>query len=107
MSIISRRDAGKLLLAGCAGALVPAGKLRGAIKINSVIRGVQIGAQSYSFRDRPLDACIDAFREVGLGECELSDMHLMPPGLNTEETLKWRLETPLSYFREVRKKFDD
>ena len=71
MAFISRRDAGKLLLAGCAGALVPAGKLRGATMINSVIRGVQIGAQSYSFRDRPLDACIDAFREVGLGECEL------------------------------------
>ncbi len=47
MAFISRRDAGKLLLAGCAGALVPAGKLRGATMINSVIRGVQIGAQSY------------------------------------------------------------
>src|SRR5271157_2235981 len=74
MSIISRRDAGKLLLAGCAGALVPAGKLRGATKINSVIRGVQIGAQSYSFRDLPQDDIIKAFQTVGLGECELSDL---------------------------------
>jgi sugar phosphate isomerase/epimerase len=107
MSIISRRDAGKLLLAGCAGALVPAGKLRGATKINSVIRGVQIGAQSYSFRDLPQDDIIKAFQTVGLGECELSDMQLMPPGLNGEETKKWRMETPLSYFQETRKKFDD
>ena len=107
MSIISRRDAGKLLLAGCAGALVPAGKLRGATKINSVIRGVQIGAQSYSFRDLPQDGVIKAFQTVGLGECELADMQLMPPGLNGEETKKWRLETPLSYFKETRKKYDD
>ncbi len=60
MALISRRDAGKILLAGCAGALAPAGKLLGATKIDSVIRGVQIGAQSYSFRDRPLDAAIAA-----------------------------------------------
>jgi len=107
MSIISRRDAGKLLLAGCAGALVPAGKLRGATQINSVIRGVQIGAQSYSFRDRPLDACIEAFQAVGLGECELFEGHVDPPGLKGEELKKWRLEAPLSTFKEIRKKFDD
>ena len=72
MAFISRRDAGKLLLAGCAGALVPAGKLRGATMINSVIRGVQIGAQSYSFRDLGTpDAIIKAFQTVGLGECEV------------------------------------
>ncbi|MGA2984624.1 MAG: sugar phosphate isomerase/epimerase [Terriglobia bacterium] len=107
MTFISRRDAGKLLLAGCAGALVPAGKLRGATRINSVIRGVQIGAQSYSFRDRPLDACIEAFQAVGLGECELFEGHVDPPGLKGEELKKWRLEAPLSTFKEIRKKFDD
>ncbi len=107
MTFISRRDAGKLLLAGCAGALVPAGKLRGATMINSAIRGVQIGAQSYSFRDFPLDGCIDAFRKVGLGECELFDGHVVPPGLQGDELKKWRLETPLSYFAGIRKKFDD
>ncbi len=106
MALISRRDAGKLLLAGCAGALVPAGKLRGATMINSVIRGVQIGAQSYSFRDRPLDASIDAFREVGLGECELFDGHVLPQ-LRGEALTKWRKETPVSYFKDIRKKCDD
>jgi len=107
MALISRREAGKLVLAGCAGALVSTRELCGAAMINSVVRGVQIGAQSYSFRDRPLDACIDAFREVGLGECELYEGHLQNGKLKGEELKKWRLETPLSYFHDARKKFDD
>ena len=106
MSLISRRDAGKLLLAGCAGALVSRKELHSAAMINSVIRGVQIGAQSYSFRDRPLDACIDAFRTIGLGECELTEGHLEPPNAKNPELKKWRLEAPLSFFKEVRQKFD-
>jgi sugar phosphate isomerase/epimerase len=106
MSLISRRDAGKLLLAGCAGALVSRKELHCAEMIDSVIRGVQIGAQSYSFRDRPLDACIDAFRTVGLGECELFEGHLTPANARYPEIKKWRLEAPLSFFKEVREKFD-
>jgi len=106
MSLISRRDAGKLLLAGCAGALVSRKELHSAAMINSVIRGVQIGAQSYSFRDRPLDACIDAFRTIGLGECELTEGHLEPAKAKNPELKKWRLEVPLSFFKEVRQKFD-
>jgi sugar phosphate isomerase/epimerase len=98
MVFISRREAGKLLLAGCAGALVPAGKLRGATMINSVVRGVQIGAQSYSFRDlREPDAIIKAFQTVGLGECELSSGGEPPKGK----------DVPLDYFKELRKKYND
>jgi sugar phosphate isomerase/epimerase len=107
MTFISRRDAGKLLLAGCAGALVPAGKLRGASMINSVVRGVQIGAQSYSFRDLGTpDAIIEAFQTVGLGECEGSN-GVEPPDLKGHEINKWRMETPLDYFKGIRKKWDD
>lgn len=106
MELISRRDAGRLLLTGCAGAWVASRGLRGAEKINSVVRGVQLGAQSYSFRDRPLDAAIDAFRECGLGECELSEVHVQPPSHKYEELKKWRLEVPLSAFTEIRQKFD-
>jgi sugar phosphate isomerase/epimerase len=106
MSIISRRDAGKLLLAGCAGALVPAGKLRGATQINSVIRGVQIGAQSYSFRDLSQDGIIKAFQTVGLGECELSS-GVEPPNVKGPEVDKWLAAAPLDYFKGVRKKFND
>ena len=107
MSLISRRDAGKLVLAGGAGLLVPGRPTAGADMIDSVVRGVQIGAQSYSFRDRPLDACIEAFRAVGLGECELTSGHVEPNELRGEALRKWRLETPLSYFQEIRKKFDN
>lgn len=55
----TRRDFGKVALASAA---VPA-----LAAIDSRLSGVQIGAQSYSFRDRPLDAMISAMVEVGLG----------------------------------------
>src|SRR5271169_1429711 len=107
MPTISRRDAGKLIAAGGAGLLVADHSTFGAEKIDSVVRGVQIGAQSYSFRDRPLDACIEAFRTVGLGECELFAGHVEPKGVHGEELRKWRLTTPMSYFHDVREKFEN
>jgi sugar phosphate isomerase/epimerase len=106
MSTISRRDASKILVAGAAGWLVSRPTAQGAEMINSVVRGVQIGAQSYSFRDRPLDACIEAFRTCGLGECELWEGHLEPRRARGKELRDWRLKTPLSFFHEVREKFD-
>jgi sugar phosphate isomerase/epimerase len=106
MALISRRDAGKLLIAGSAGLWAASRNGWSATYINSVIRGVQIGAQSYSFRDRDLDGCIAAFKEVGLGECELTESHVAPD-LKGEELRKWWLSTPPSYFHEVRTKFDN
>lgn len=105
MALLSRREAGKLLLAGSAGLVVAHKRLSAAKRINSIIRGVQLGAQSYSFRDRPLDACIEAYRSLGLGECELSQGHVEPHELKGEDLRQWRLTSPLSPFREVRKKF--
>ena len=107
MTLISRRDANKVLLAGCAGALVPAAKLFSVTKINSVVRGVQIGAQSYSFRDRPIDACIAAMVGIGMGECELSEGHIELPATHRAGLDRARLDMPLSYFPTLRKKFDD
>jgi sugar phosphate isomerase/epimerase len=107
MALISRRDAGKLLVAGSAG-LVTAGRSAwSATYINSVVRGVQIGAQSYSFRDRDLEGCLAAFKEVGLGECELVDSHVDAPHVSGEELRKWWLTAPASHFHEVRTKFDN
>src|SRR2546427_10991206 len=104
MSPLSRREAGKLLLAGYAG-LVTAGKrVLGAEKIDSVIRGVEIGAQSYSFRDRPLAACLEAYRTAALGECELYQGHVEPrEKASREESRKRRLTTPPSLLRGVRR----
>jgi sugar phosphate isomerase/epimerase len=103
---INRRDAAKTMLGGTAALL--ARPLWGRAWIDSVVRGVQIGAQSYSFRDRSLDACIQAFVTVGLGECELSQAHVEPAesSANRDKLREWRLTTPLSYFQDVRKKFD-
>jgi sugar phosphate isomerase/epimerase len=103
--MFSRRDFGKMAVAA-----VPLAAA-GAAKINSRFGGVQIGAQSYSFRDRSLDACIDALKEVGLGECELWQGHVEPAverGAEGRAALKkWRLETPLEEIKKIRKKFDD
>jgi sugar phosphate isomerase/epimerase len=78
--------------------------------IDSKVKGVQIGAQSYSFRDRPMNQAIDAYRAIGLGECELWQGHVEPktsgPG-GREELRKWRLETPLDTFTKVRQQWND
>jgi sugar phosphate isomerase/epimerase len=97
---------GKLLAAGVAGLLMP-GIGRSRERIGSVIRGVQVGAQSYSFRMLSFDACVQAFRTVGLGECELSESTLGRPQDSFEEHLAWLQSQPLSEFESVRKRFDD
>ena len=79
----------------------------GAAEIDSKIDGVQLGVQSYSFRDLSLDAAIAAMREIGIGECELYMGHVEPSGLKGEQLKKWRVTTPLSYFEGIRKKFDN
>jgi len=95
---ITRRDFGKLALA------VPA-TAGFAARINSKIDGVMIGAQTYSFRDRPLDDCIAAMKQIGLGYAELTSSHLEP---KDKEALKvWRADPPMDQIKAVRKKFDD
>src|SRR5438309_11834570 len=104
--MVSRREVGKMALAA-----VPLARMMAAPKIDSKVAGVQLGAQSYSFRDRPMDKAIEAYKEVGLGECELWQGHVEPqtargaPG--REEIHKWRLTTPLDHFAKVRKQWDD
>jgi sugar phosphate isomerase/epimerase len=81
---------------------------------------VVFGAQSYSFRDRPLDEAIDAMAKLGLKTCELWQGHVEPKdplGLgdkprtdedrkaHREAIRKWRLETPLADFKAIAAKF--
>src|SRR5947209_8113365 len=96
----TKRDFGKIALA-----TFPISRALAA-KIDSKINGVLIGAQTYSFRDRPLDAAIAAMQEIGLGECELFMGHVEPKGLRGEKLKNWRLTSPLSYFKSIRQKFD-
>jgi len=97
----SRRKFTKLAV-NLAAAVIP---LRAA-RIDSTIHGVLIGAQTYSFREMPLDSVIDAMQQIGLSECELFMGHVEPKGASGEELKKWRLSTPLSYFEDIRSKFD-
>jgi sugar phosphate isomerase/epimerase len=102
---ISRRT---LLQAAAAAPL--AAPFARAARIDSKINGVWLGVQSYSFRDRDLDAALAGMKEVGLGVCELWSGHVEPgrgQRVAREEVRKWRLEAPLSHFEQVRRKFDD
>ena len=116
---LTRREWHRLVLGGL-GASALASTARGAgKKIDSRFHGVLIGAQSYSFRDRPLDKALEAYAAVPLGEAELWQGHVEPrPDVarlqqmsaaeraeSREKVRKWRLETPLSHFHEIGDKF--
>jgi sugar phosphate isomerase/epimerase len=99
----SRRRFAGLVLAG-----IPAAAT--AAKINSTVNGVVFGAQSYSFRDRPLDGAIAGYKAVGLGVCELWNGHVEPTlgrGKEEREKLrKWRESVAPSELQAIRKKLD-
>jgi len=120
----TRRQFGTLVLTGLA-----APRWAFGAPINSVIAGVRLGVQTYSFRDLPrapggdaVDAIVKAMTDCGLGECELFAPQIEPqlspqgpgrPGPDSSEAQKarattraWRLETPLEHFRGIRKKFE-
>lgn len=82
-----------------------AAPLLAAAKIDSKVQGVQLGVQSYSFRDRSLDDAIIAMKEIGLGSVEMYSGHVEPK-LSREELRKWRLSADPGVFKNVRKKFD-
>ena len=107
MSNTTRRQFGKLA-AGAAGVFIGA-PLTAAPKINSIVKGVTIGAQSYSFRDRSLDAAIQGFKDTGLGLCEMWQGHMERGHGNRKEgrevLRKWRLSVPLAEFEAVGKKY--
>lgn len=70
-----------------------------------VYRGVTLGVQSYSFRDRSLDEAIAAMRQVGLASCELWQAHVEPRGVSRDELRRWRETTPLDVFASVKDRF--
>jgi len=75
-STLTRRDFGKLALAGGPASIVLARlSLVAAAKVDSRIKGVQIGAITYSFRAMPADAIVKAYVDIGLGEMELMSNH--------------------------------
>ena len=82
----------------------------------SVVAGVRLGAQSYSFRDRSLDDAVAAMATVGLSFCELWQGHVetaqqigATQGLDRtarrDLLRKWRLGVPMAVFAGIREKF--
>jgi sugar phosphate isomerase/epimerase len=73
----SRRDFGKLALAGVPASWVLAHRsAAAAAKIDSKFRGVQIGSITYSFRTiQNADDIVNAYKTIGLGEMELMANH--------------------------------
>src|SRR5260370_11195518 len=73
----SRRDFGRLTLAGLPSSWVLAQVPTSAFaKIDSRIKGVQIGAITYSFRSiSNAEDIIRAYQTIGLGEMELMSNH--------------------------------
>jgi hypothetical protein len=73
----TRREFGQITLGGLAAAMAGTRLLA----IDSTIGGVKVGAISYCFRSIPrpangdyMDTLIDAFKQVGLGICELESV---------------------------------
>ena len=120
----SRRDFARLAVSAA-----PLARALGKL-IDSKVAGVQLGAQTYSFRDLSLDDAIKAMVADGLGDCELFSAHVEPGGSQEvlklwegppkseaeskaankaydEKITKWRMSVPLDYFKGIRKKFDD
>src|SRR5690349_13033097 len=91
MRTMTRRDFGRLAMA----AVAP-----------SRFGGVTLGVQCYSFRDRPLDAAIQAMVEIGFSACEMNYRHLELAALATkrDELREWRLHAPLADFTAAAKK---
>jgi sugar phosphate isomerase/epimerase len=110
---MTRRDFHGAVVGGLVA--TPLLRLGAAQKPDSRVAGVRIGAQSYSFRDIPgIDRLVESYVESGLAYCELWSNHVeLRENLKGMEALaprearrQWRLEVPLDYFSDIRKKFE-
>lgn len=75
-------------------------------KIDSTIAGVRIGASGYSFQSLPLDAAIQAMRQIGLGSVEVWFRHIEPK-LPRQQLREWRLSAPLDEYSRVARKYEE
>jgi sugar phosphate isomerase/epimerase len=97
----SRREFAKLALAGVA---LP----RIGESFAQEAGGVQLGVQTYSFRDLkpapggdPVPVIIDAMKAAGFRECELWASRLEP----SKDAKNWRVQVPMDHFRGIQKQF--
>src|ERR1700722_9649085 len=97
---MTRRDFTKLGAAAPLALSIPA-----FARINSRIDGVMIGAQTYSFRDLPLDGCISGMHDIELGYAEFWIDKLWPQ--DPEKRKAWLTNPPMDEVKSTRKKFED
>ena len=102
--MITRREWLGQVAAGTA--LLAAARMPVLAQSTDAYKGVVLGVQSYSFRDRALDQAIEAMRLLGLTTCELWQGHVEPRGVTREAMREWREQTPLSDFHAIKAKFD-
>jgi sugar phosphate isomerase/epimerase len=122
----TRREFGRALGAA---ALAAAWARSARAAVDSKVGGVQVGVQTYSFRELPrtdadaVDTIIQAMTASGLGECELWSPQIeprftpsgaprpkpdSPEGMKAREDLRqWRLATSMDHFEGIRKRFAD
>lgn len=114
MTLLTRREWGMAVAGGLVAAPFAGLKAQG----RSIVAGVRLGAQTYSFRDRTIDLVPAAFKEAGLSFCELWSGHVesatvigaareTPRPERRELVRKWRLGVPMSHFEGIRKTFAD
>jgi sugar phosphate isomerase/epimerase len=80
--------------------------LGGAFWMAQAYKGVILGTQSYSFRDKSLGGLIEGMRKVGLSNCELWQGHIEPRGANRDDMRRWRETVPLDEFGKIKDSFD-
>lgn len=80
------------------------GSAQRSVSIASAYRGVELGVQTISFQDRPLEAMLDAVAGTGIDTIELWAGHVEPVAkLGGREKLReWRLSVDLDEFRKIR-----
>jgi sugar phosphate isomerase/epimerase len=98
-SAVSRRQFVQVGLAGLASAAL-------ASKIRSVVDGLHIGIQTFSFRGLRYPDLVAAIQQVGVGECELFSVQVEPTAADQPDIMKWRDTVSLDYFKDIRKKFN-
>lgn len=104
---MNRKEWTQLAFGGLMGALLPAGFARPAGTTRRKM-DVILGAQTYSFRDRSLDATLAAMNELGLKSCELWEGHVTSSEIfhNRQALRKWRTTVPMDELYRVREKFE-
>lgn len=105
----TRRHFTQAVFTGAAG-LAAASRAAAHETNDSTFRGVTVGAQSYSFRDRPVEEVAAAMKEVGFGLCELWSGHTEPlrESRGDREKLRaYRLKTPLAHYEKIGEVFHE